>query len=1089
MSSSLSQDSNWQPRLAKSANDCVDDYRLSVMSIQDTIMGTKGFLGPDLGAMRGIRSVGAFAARAAGIIVDEAGRLRCPGGPNANQFTDMQMSNCLAPNMRPAMAAVGRRLKATVDKLGALGTQAMEEDGSSSGAVSAMAAASVLDSPDFDWSNPDMATSRASRLGSMVSRMLGRTGLSNILNGLVSRGKISEATKEHIDDVVDAMDSQVAARTAETMFGLAEQPLGNPDVITPRVSTDTTPNETSAPATATPGNEPQRSELGGRTTPFAEMRTTRREVRRDQVEGDVSRASEEIAPPTPKELNESVMKMLGFDEQDIEEAAITFDGNWSKGSSRELVHIAGRHKVSQAIKNPRAIVDALNQWRAELSGGRLRTNGRSEGMIDQNGAAVAVSSAPMIQNSVMPRRIANPVHGDDHPQTNEHLFVHHVKDFQGRGETYVRPAERTAAKGRYTSTRMLYDAVRAAGPASDKQLIDSSAEAATILGETLVRQIVGSTDYSHVEMDHQFLVALPSLIAHVKETRGEAAAAALKDLVDAKVEKDRAIYELTSPVRNAGDAEKAYDLIIDSKKAAEIQRANDKLVDATRRWMETSDDPLSDFMAVGGEASNLNPENPFSFAQIEATRESMMMHVVNSMVRGPAMIPFPELDQQALRRMTPQRYFARVASLREMEKERKKNRDKQGKLKDVSIIGRQEEEFLKGDVATKEEDYAQLESVGYSVHYVSGVNGGTGYLGEVASHTKNSGVSAHDEFVVWHNKRPGTPFAHFQSAPEMPVGLFKYSGVNQAYGSVAAIPRDRPLGQFIVPIRSGSLSERSEALEAQELVQLFDENWSGSSTAQTSIMLARAVAEEFGAVHKRGRFDTDDLEEKGVMSAEAKDAARQIARGIAEGTQSALREIGVTHVQAFRGFQIGEEGGALRAELARVVDEMRQSFESGSRDPAILDGTGERPRQDAVISIDVKQLSKRGITSWSTNFSQAYDNFGGKERYILAAPLPVENIFGMAVLGFSNAGENEVVPFFRLSEPSPVFLWHKVGIVGPEKNRLESELYAIGGVGISRPPVMPSDDIPIPKSPFAPEQPTFSQEQIDSVFEGSSDGF
>jgi len=1089
MSSSLSQDSNWQPRLAKSANDRVTDYRLSVLSIQDTIMGTKGFLGPDLGAMRGIRSVGAFAARAAGIIVDEAGRLRCPGGPNANQFTDMQMSNCLSPNMRPAMAAVGRRLKATVDKLGALGTQAMEDDGSSAGAVSAMAAASVLDAPDFDWANPDMATSRASRLGAMISRVAGRSGLAKIFDGLVARGKISEATREHLDDVVDAMDSQSAARTTETLFGIAEQPFGSPDAAAPRVPQDATPTGTPDREASAPETEPARSELGGRTTPFAEMRSTRRQMRSDQVEGDAPQASEGNPPPTPKELNESVMKMLGFDEQDIAEANITFDGNWGSGTLREMVHNAGRNKVSQAIKNPKAIVDALNQWRAGVGGGRVRTNGTAESVTDINGVSVSMTSAPMIQDSVMPIRIANPVYGNDHTQLNQHLFVQDAKEFSGRGE-YVRPAERKSNKGRHTSTRMLYDAVSAAGPASDKQLIASSAEAATILGETLVKQIVGDTDYSHVQMDENFEMAWPSFIAHVRQTRGEAAAAALSDLVIAKQEKDKAIYELTSPVRNAGSAEKAYDLIIDSKKSAEIQRANDKLVDAVRRWMETSDDPLSDFMALGAEAPNINPQIPITYAQVDASRESIMMHVVNSMVRGPAVTPLPEVDQESLRRMTPQRYFARMASLREMEKERKQNRDRQGRLKDASIKGRQEREFLKGDLATKEEDYAQLESVGYSVHYVSGLNGGTGYLGQAASHVKSYGVSAHDEFVVWHNKRPGTPFAHFQSAPENPVGIFRYSGVNQAYASVAAIPRDRPLGQFIVPIRSGSLSERSEALEAQELVQLFDENWSGSSNAQTSIMIARAVAEEFGAAHKSGRND-DDFEERGVMTAEAKDAARQLARSIASGTQSALREMGVTHVQSFRGFELG--GGsadALRTELARVVDEMRQSFEGGSRNPEILDDTGMAPRQDAVISIDVKQLSKRGISSWSTNFTQAYDNFGGKNQYILAAPIPIENIFGMAILGFSNTGENEVVPFFRLDEASPVFLWHQVGIVGPDKRRLQGELYATGGVDIYRyqPPIEPYVG-DIPKSPFAQEQPSFSQEQIDSVFEGSSDGF
>lgn len=58
----------------------------------------KGFLGPSIRDDDKVPSVGSRAARAAGVVVDDLGKLRCPPGtPNANQFTDMQMSNCMVP--------------------------------------------------------------------------------------------------------------------------------------------------------------------------------------------------------------------------------------------------------------------------------------------------------------------------------------------------------------------------------------------------------------------------------------------------------------------------------------------------------------------------------------------------------------------------------------------------------------------------------------------------------------------------------------------------------------------------------------------------------------------------------------------------------------------------------------------------------------------------------------------------------------------------------------------------------------------------------------------------------------------------------
>lgn len=84
-------------------------------SIGDEIR-LKGFLGPSLKDNDLTPSVGVSAARNAGIIVDDAGKMRCPPGtPNANQFTDLQMSNCMIPGA-DAVQDAAQKLADTVKK-------------------------------------------------------------------------------------------------------------------------------------------------------------------------------------------------------------------------------------------------------------------------------------------------------------------------------------------------------------------------------------------------------------------------------------------------------------------------------------------------------------------------------------------------------------------------------------------------------------------------------------------------------------------------------------------------------------------------------------------------------------------------------------------------------------------------------------------------------------------------------------------------------------------------------------------------------------------------------------------------------------
>ena len=98
------------------ANERVQRYRKSVSAVHENILLFKGFLGPTIKDNDALQSVGMRAARAAGVIVDSAGKLRCPPGtPNANQFTDMQMSNCLVPSAETLAAQAVNAVQRFVD--------------------------------------------------------------------------------------------------------------------------------------------------------------------------------------------------------------------------------------------------------------------------------------------------------------------------------------------------------------------------------------------------------------------------------------------------------------------------------------------------------------------------------------------------------------------------------------------------------------------------------------------------------------------------------------------------------------------------------------------------------------------------------------------------------------------------------------------------------------------------------------------------------------------------------------------------------------------------------------------------------------
>jgi hypothetical protein len=178
------------------ANERVAEYRKSVAVVQENLLLFKGFLGPTIKDKPELGSVGVRAARAAGVIVDAVGKLRCPPGtPNANQFTDMQMSNCLIPNAesiaRGAAALSGKMIDGA---RGILKSQKIK-NGAKATALAALQA--------YDYMQVD--GSGALTDSTLISMMLFRTGGAQLLDfateSLHRRGKISENKKEQLESI------------------------------------------------------------------------------------------------------------------------------------------------------------------------------------------------------------------------------------------------------------------------------------------------------------------------------------------------------------------------------------------------------------------------------------------------------------------------------------------------------------------------------------------------------------------------------------------------------------------------------------------------------------------------------------------------------------------------------------------------------------------------------------------------------------------------------------------------------------------------------------------------------------------------
>jgi len=225
--------------LAFTANDRVALYTKSISSVQQNVLLFKGFLGPSLKDKPSLQSVGVRAARAAGVIVDASGKLRCPPGtPNANQFTDMQMSNCLVPGMALAKRAVRASRREVSDML-TKGKKILE-DKKVSGAtkVAALTALTTLNALDYMQVDGSGTMSAVTLVGVDLLRTVGRDVADLALNRLERKGKISKEQRAEIDKIIDKIHAVGSSKYTSAAIAFLRRKNRKSNLATQRADMD-----------------------------------------------------------------------------------------------------------------------------------------------------------------------------------------------------------------------------------------------------------------------------------------------------------------------------------------------------------------------------------------------------------------------------------------------------------------------------------------------------------------------------------------------------------------------------------------------------------------------------------------------------------------------------------------------------------------------------------------------------------------------------------------------------------------------------------------------------------------------------------
>ena len=194
-----------QSSRAFDANERVAEYRKSVAAVQENVLLFKGFLGPTVKDRPELTSVGHRAARAAGVIVDSLGKLRCPPGtPNANQFTDMQMSNCLTPTAESAARGAASMAGKLIDGARVVFKSEKVKNGSK------VAAMFALQAMDYMYADGSDSLTQSTLFGMVLFKSGGAQLLDFATDSLHKRGKISDKKKEKLESVAEKIKRDAA---------------------------------------------------------------------------------------------------------------------------------------------------------------------------------------------------------------------------------------------------------------------------------------------------------------------------------------------------------------------------------------------------------------------------------------------------------------------------------------------------------------------------------------------------------------------------------------------------------------------------------------------------------------------------------------------------------------------------------------------------------------------------------------------------------------------------------------------------------------------------------------------------------------
>ena len=206
------------------ANERVAEYRKSVSVVQDNLLLFKGYLGPTIKDNPSLNSVGTRAARAAGVIVDAAGKLRCPPGtPNANQFTDMQMSNCLVPDASQVASSAAKMMNKLVD-----GTRGVLSEKNVKGAKK-VASLLALQAFDYKMGDGQGSITDSTLLAVSLFNSAGADVLDFAVDSLHRRRQISDKRKEQLEAISERLKSKSSVDARAFIASLSKDKEKNAD--------------------------------------------------------------------------------------------------------------------------------------------------------------------------------------------------------------------------------------------------------------------------------------------------------------------------------------------------------------------------------------------------------------------------------------------------------------------------------------------------------------------------------------------------------------------------------------------------------------------------------------------------------------------------------------------------------------------------------------------------------------------------------------------------------------------------------------------------------------------------------------------